>query len=335
VIRGACLGAFLLLASSARADDRKPIAVAAAIVPGLAVHGTGHFVARKPAIGRRLLIAEGVGLGMTVSSLAIIAATGASRRIVTPLAMMTVTGVGLFAVSALADIYGVAAREGGYGTPLVTLPWIETSAGVRGVYDPQFSYGAVVDQAIDVRLSRVRVRLEAMQAPAGAFSRTAALLGVRILSTPDHSFIDLEGGLSDRAYRGDGFSATTLEGRLASRLNLEHFASTMRGSFAELMLGTAIVSYRYAAGGVTADDLLLVRVGYGVYLGARSEMSLYYDHRRDTIAGGGLFRGIGAGYAGYFGLDARYFFDRQWGIAIDARAGGAYIAGASLIFRAQ
>lgn len=333
MIRRALLGALLLLPSAARADDQKPLAIAASIVPGAAIHGAGHFVAGQPAIGRRLLVVEGIGLGMAVSSLAVIAATGASRRTVAPLAMMTVTGVGLFALSALADLYGVVAPAGGSGSPLRELPWVETSAGVRGVYDPQFRYGAVVDQAIDVRASRVRVRLEAMQAPSGGFSRAAALFGGRVVTTADHSFIDLEWGLSQRAYRGDGFRVTTAEVRIASRLNLEHFARTMRGSFAELLLGTAIASVRYAAGGVTADDLLLVRVGYGVYLGPRSELSLYYDHRRDTIAGGGLLRGIGAGYVGYFGLDARYFLDDRWGVAFDARVGGAYIAGASLIFR--
>ncbi len=333
MIRRALLGALLLLPSAARADDRKPLAIAASVVPGAVVHGAGHFVAGQPAIGRRLLFVEGVGLGMAVSSLAVIAATGASRRTVAPLAMMTVTGVGLFALSALADIYGVVAPPGGFGAPLRALPWIETSAGVRGVHDPQFRYGAVVDQAIDVRASRMRVRLEAMQAPGGAFFRNAALVSGRLIATPDHSFVDLEAGLSERAYRRDGFHVTTAELRLASRLNLEHFAATMRGSFVELLLGAAIASYRYAAGGVTADDLLLARVGYGVYLGAASEVSLYYDHRRDTIAGGGLLSGIGAGYVGYFGLDARWFLDPRWGVAFDARIGGAYIAGASLIFR--
>ena len=331
VSRGACIGALLLLLPvSARAD--RTVATAAAIVPGVVVHGTGHFVAKEPAIGRKLLAVEAIGLGMTFTSLAAVAATGASRRVVAPFAVMAVVGVGLFGLSAISDIYGVVAPRDGFGQP-VRAPWLETSVGVRAIHDPQFHYGALVDQSIDARISRVHLRGESMTAPTGGYHRFAGLAGVRLTRARDGSFLDLETVLSHRAYRFDGFSATTVEVRASSLLDLHRFARTLRGSFAELQLGGAIASYRYTYGGTEGDDLLLLRLGYGLYLGKRSEVSIYYDHRRDSIVGGGLVPGIGAGYVGFCGVDGRWFFDPQWGVAFDARMGGAYLAGASLVFR--
>lgn len=328
MLRGACLGALLVVTSLTTSSAHAELApVAVSIVPGLLVHGSGHFAAKQPATGRKLLAAEAVGIGMIGLSLLALSRTGASRRIVAPVAVTAVIGVGLFAFSALSDIYGVVAPDGGFGSPRAR-PVLETSAGVRGVYDPQFRYGAVIDESIDARWERLHLRGDAASAPSGGYSRLAALIGVALTRG-----LDLEGVVSHRAYRNDGFRALTFEARLSGRYDLAHFAPTLRGSFAELQVGAAVASYQYAHGSVEADDLLLLRVGYGMYLGRWSEASIYYDHRRDTIAGGALIPGIAAGYGGFVGLDARWFLDERWGVAFDARAGGAYLLGASLVFR--
>ena len=46
------------------------VATAVAIVPGLVLHGSGHFAAGERATGWRLLGMEGVGLGLTAVGLA-------------------------------------------------------------------------------------------------------------------------------------------------------------------------------------------------------------------------------------------------------------------------
>ncbi|HEX9296319.1 MAG TPA: hypothetical protein VF881_10800, partial [Polyangiaceae bacterium] len=87
--------------SSRPARRRSPLAVAAAIVPGLVVHGSGHFVAGDPQTARRLLLLEGLGFGTLAVGFIPIVASGASRRLVGPAAALTIGGVGLFAITAL------------------------------------------------------------------------------------------------------------------------------------------------------------------------------------------------------------------------------------------
>jgi hypothetical protein len=327
------------------ADDaplakRTPLAPVVAVIPGAAIHGLGHFVAHEPAIGTRLLIAEGVAIGGIATSLSILALTGASRRIVAPVATLAVTSVGLLFISALADLYGVVAPRNGFGTPLRALPFVETSAGVRAIYDPQFSHRWFAMQSIGVRAGAFHFGGEAWQAPGGPTSQLMATTALRLSgpttrpqATRDGTYVDLVAALTHRAFRGDGFSTLTAEMRFAGRLDLHRFARTMRGSFAELQIGGALASHHYAHGGSEGDGVLIVRVAYGLYLGRSSELSLFYDHRRDTLAGGMLLPGIGAGYVGVFGVQGRHFFDRAWGLSADAQVGSAYMAALSLVFR--
>jgi len=343
-VRWLLLAGVLALTNNARAADdaplakRTPLAPVVAVVPGAAVHGLGHFVAGEPKIGTRLLIAEGIAVAGIGSSLTILAVSGASRRIVAPVATLAVTSVGLLIISGLADIYGVVAPRNGLGTPLRALPFIETSAGVRGVYDPQFSHRWFATQSIGVRTGALSLGGEAWQAPSGPTSQMMASAAVR-LTRPrerDGTFLDLASALTHRGFYGDGFTTLTGEVRLVGRLDLHRFARTMRGSFAELHVGGALASHRYSYGGRESDGVLIVRMAYGLYLGhgVRSgEVSLFYDHRRDTIAGGMLLGGIGAGYVGVAGVQGRYFFDGSWGVASDVQVGSAYLAAVSLVFR--
>src|SRR6476659_8021063 len=78
---------------------RRALAVGAAIVPGLLVHGSGHFVAGDTRGGYRLLALEGIGLGTLALGFVPIVATGASRRFVGPAAALSVVGAGLFVMS--------------------------------------------------------------------------------------------------------------------------------------------------------------------------------------------------------------------------------------------
>lgn len=340
--------ALAVTSPASAADDaplykRTPLAPAAAVIPGLALHGAGHFVAREPAIATRLLVVEGAALAGIGGSLAILAVTGASRRIVAPVATIAVASVGLFFISGLADLYGVLAPPRGLGTPLRALPFVETYAGARGVYDPQFSHRWFATQGVSLRAGAFQFAGEAWQAPGGPTSQLMGTAALRLsgpTTTPsavkDGSYVDLVTALTHRAFHRDGFSTVTAELRFAGRLDLHRFARTMRGSFAELQVGGALANHHYTYGGNESDGILIVRLAYGLYLGhgVRSgEVSLFYDHRRDTIAGGMLLGGIGAGYVGVLGVQGRWFFHEQWGLAGDAQVGSAYMAGLSLVFR--
>jgi hypothetical protein len=325
---------------------RSPWAVGAAVVPGLLVHGAGHYVAGDKRTAWRLLALEGVGLGAVGGGLVTLAATGASRRLVAPVATFTIAGVGLFAISAMADLYGVLAPPGGTGEPLREAPRFAAELGLRHVYDPVFPYGTFSYQALEARLGGLRLSqsswysLNEHQNRRLRFEGAWRFVGPRPAGrerASDGSFLEFETAFTDHDYASDGFAVTTVEGSLHSRLDLARVGPTLAGSFAEFHAGLALASNRYARHPDEGDDLLLGGFAFGVYLGRRAdrwgEAKIYYDHRHDGFAAGLKMRGLGSGVPGHFGARALFFFDRSWGAQAEVEAGSAYVTGLSLLYR--
>jgi hypothetical protein len=114
----------------------------------------------------------------------------------------------------------------------------------------------------------------------------------------------------------------------------------LTGSFAEMSLGTALQAYSYEvphAPKADLGELLLARFAYGMYVGfpgaRRGEVSLYYDHRHDGYTAGLKIPGLGSGVAGHFGAEGRYYVSDNWGLAVEAAVGSAYVTGLSIVFR--
>jgi hypothetical protein len=317
--------------------------IAASVVPGLLVHGTGHFVGGDPRTGRRLLAMEGVGLGLMGGGLALTAGTGASRRFVGPLIGVTVLGAGLFFVSALADIYGVSTGGEGTGTPLTTTPIVQSELGARYVYDPTFRYRAFLVEGLDARIGRVRISPSAWFALDDRNTRLRLEGALRVAgprpdrASVDGSFVDLEGAAMSHSYTSDGFTMSSGEASLVGRLDLLNVAPSLRGSFAEAGVGKAVVAYSYGGGIRDGNELLLARFACGAYLGRRGgeggEVALTYDHRHDGFAAGLKLRGLASGVAGHFGARGFWFFDSSWGVLGEVAVGSAWITGVSLLHR--
>lgn len=334
------LAALLLMPTLAAAQTvtpaRRAAATAAAIVPGIVAHGAGHFVAKQPKTGARLLLAEGVALGTIGGTLTAVALTGAARRFVGPLAAGTVLGVGLFTVSLLADVYGVAMPDRARGRAALRAPWLTTEAGVFYRYDPQFAGRFLLANALEgVVRERHRLRLELLAIPAGdAMLRARGSYGARVWRDRGGSFVDLEGALVHQRAPNDGFYRTTFEAALRARLDLVHVGPTLRGAYAEARLGTGVSLLRARDIDDDADSLLLARFAAGAYVGkGRGEVELFYDHRRDTIAGGIVLPAITAGYLGYLGARALYFVTPRFGVQADLQLGSAALAGVSIVLR--
>jgi len=332
--------------SSPAARRRSPLAIGAAVVPGLLVHGSGHFVAGDAQTGRRLLLLEGLGFGTLAVGFIPIVASGASRRLVGPAAALTIGGVGVFVITALADLYGVLAPLGGTGASSRTLPSLETELGYRYVYDPVFSYRDFIVYGIDARHGHWRVHPSAWFALDDSNSRVRALFSYRWVgpmpdATPstDGSYIDVASALTRHAYLTDGFVTLTGELSVEGRLDMQRVSPSLKGSFAEMGVGWALQDYRYQVKGASNDvgELLLARFGYGIYIGwpgaPRGEVMMYYDHRHDGFAAGLKIPGLGSGVAGHFGLEGHAYLSDHWGVAAEAVAGSAYVTGVSLLFR--
>src|SRR5690606_15795128 len=109
-----------------------------AVVPGLLVHGAGHWLAGDDETAKLLLVAAGLGHGGLLLGGGRLALSGASRHFVGPTAALSVAGAGLFVTSCLADIYGVTVPRGGPGAR-PELRDITVAAGALQVSQPHFA----------------------------------------------------------------------------------------------------------------------------------------------------------------------------------------------------
>jgi hypothetical protein len=325
---------------------RRSAAVVAGLVPGLLVHGAGSFVLGRPCTAQRLLAAEGLGIGLLAIGGGAIVLSGAARDIVGPAAALSIAGLGLFGISALADIYSVTAPEGGWGRPPTGVPRWETSLGYRYVYDPQFSYRHFLVDRIDFRSGRWRLSPSVWMSSEDANERMRLVTAFRPWGpTPnerarDGSFLDAELALTHHRFARESFAITTVEAFAFGRLDLARVDAGLSGSFADFGAGAATQVYDWEsdAGARQSTTLLLSRFGFGAYLGSQAPSGgyvlAYYDHRHDGYAGGLLNLGVGSGVAGHFGLESVYYFDDHYGLELEAQFGSAWVTGLSARFRA-
>lgn len=345
------LAAALVLAQAEPAASEPPAqhgrapAAAAALVPGVLLHGAGHYVEGDRRTAARLLAAEGIGAGSLVLGVGGLFATGAARGLAGVLIATSVGGAALFVLPFFADLYGVLAPRGGTGAALPVAPLVDARVGLRQVYDPTLRYGTLYGAELDLRWRRLRVSPLVWRAVDGGNTRAGALAAWRFLGPRpgapaiDGSALDVEAGAIDHRYASERFALTTAEASLRGRLDLQRLAPSLAGSFADGQLGLALGVTRYLDVDLQddSDTMLLARFGFGLYLGrgpARAgEVLAYYDHRRDGYAGGLKVAGRAAGSAGHFGLDATYYLTERWGVRAEAQAGSAWLGGVALAWR--
>ncbi len=352
-------GALLLATAGAEAREpnavaepepsstRRALAVGASVVPGVVAHGAGHYVAGDSSTGAKLLIAEGVGLGMVLGGGAGLFLTGASRYTVGPLAAISMFGVGVFGTSWFADIYGSAATDQeqawarGAGAPA----FFESELGYRYVYTPIFAYRSFMVERFAVWLHRTRFEPSAWLSFGQGNARYRLQVAERLYGASPGlprrlaDLVDLELALTRHRYAPESFTRSTIEASTRTRYDLAHLGDSLRGAFVEASLGYAFAGTTFDFSGAEAniDDLLLGTMGFGVQLRGPlangSEALVYYDHRHDDFAAGLTASGLGSGIAGHFGLRTTLFFDERFGASMEGQVGSAAVIGASLVLR--
>lgn len=327
--------------------DRK-LATALAIVPGVAVHGTGQYALGHKKTALALLIGEGIGLALVLGGFATLRESGNSRYLAGPALAATVFGTGLVVASFGADLYGTLATDGDAVELLSRAPpRFESELGYRYVGDPHFSYRHFVVESLTLRQARFRLTPSAWFASDSSNVRYRVEGAYRLLGlepgeqgTRDDRVEIVLGGLHHR-YLPEHFQRSGIELMLATRLDLSHFGSTLRGSFFELGVGYGIAKVAYDVPGLSvpadSDDLLLAQIGFGVALRGRaavgSEARVYYDHRHDDYAAGFLSGRLISGVFGKIGGDFRWFFTPRLGLLAEAQYGSAVVGGLSLLLR--
>jgi hypothetical protein len=332
------------------APARGPLPVVAAVVPGVLLHGSGHFVAGDRDTAWRLLAIEGIGFGTMMAGVGGLALTGASRRTVAPLILVNAAGAALFSTSLAADLYGVLAPAGGTGAALPFTPWVEARAGALYVRNPALPYRWLAGAGVDLRWGGWRLSPLVFAAADARTLRTEVRAAYRLFGprpaaagapAPSGSFLDVVAGVVHHRERRDPTSLSTTTGELAveGRLELAALAPSLAGSFFEAGAGVALGGVHYAGAADTTEftDLLLARFGYGLHVGRgvapRGEGVLFYDHRHDDFAAGLKVPGLGSGPIGHVGLAATAYLSPRWGLRGEALAGSAYVFGLSLLYR--
>ncbi len=129
----------------------------------------------------------------------------------------------------------------------------------------------------------------------------------------------------------DRVTLATGELELAGRLDLVHLDRALDGTFAELSTGLGYERASYA-GAHDYGSVLLGTFAWGMYLGRRGEAAAFYDHRRDSLAGG-LAAGRAAGFVGSFGARLELLVDPRWAVRGQVEAGSAWVTTVALRYQ--
>jgi len=317
-----------------KAKDPSALATVAAVVPGLVLHGLGHYVAGDKKTAKRLFAWEGVGLGLMIVSGATIGLTGASRYGNEVTIPMLVTGTGIFLNTAVADIYGSA--TGGRVPRYAAPPDFSVTAGYAYIDDPQFSY----THFSVVGASYVRGRIElapSLWTALGADNQRARVpIRYHFLDSGVGDFLQGGAAVTYHRYGDDGFASVVGELNLGGRLNSSRLGASLAGSFATASIGYGLHRTSYDITNVPADTigLLIARFGYGLYLPHSGEIEAYYQHRRDGFSAG-LSPGTrnGSGFLGHFGLALRQPVSGRLALSLRTEIGAAWVSTVGLEFR--
>lgn len=313
---------------SARADADRAVAVGASILPGAIVHGSGSWVAGDRRAAKRLALAELAGLGLAALGGLPVGISGGAPETLPGLAL-AIPGAGLFLTSWFADLYGAAggAALGGHarGAPARA----EVGVGYLVVSDARAGSTHAATLAATAWLDRGRASIAAWSG-AGAHELGGAL-AVRVLGgipgrrASGGTALDVVLGGHDRRFSDDGTRSTTLELGVDSRLDLERVAPSLAGSFVTGGLGAGHEWRGFDAAPDDGGSLLLATFGFGVYLGGDAEVELFYDHRRDGLAGRLVLDSGINGFFGHAGLRGAAHRGR-WGVAGGVEVGAAWVA---------
>jgi hypothetical protein len=129
----------------------------------------------------------------------------------------------------------------------------------------------------------------------------------------------------------DRVTQTVGELELGGRYDLRHLDPALRAGFIDMSTGVGLDRVEYAKTTAEVDTLLLHRFGTGMYLPG-GEMELYYDHRRDGLAGG-IAASRAAGFVGSVGASADLRVHGPWAVRGELQIGNAWVTTLAVSYR--
>jgi hypothetical protein len=131
--------------------------------------------------------------------------------------------------------------------------------------------------------------------------------------------------------RADRVAQLVGEIEIMGRLGLARFDRAFRSNFVELSTGLGVNRITYSSRVSETENLLLGRFAWGSYVPG-GEVTVYYDHRRDGLAGG-INAWRAAGFIGSFGATAALRIDGPWTLRGEFQIGNAYLSTLALAYR--
>lgn len=321
----------------APSTKRRVAATAAAVFPGILVRGLGSYVAQRPRVAKRLAVTGAIGLGAMVVGGLPVGLTAGNPYTIVPGVPLVVGGAGLFVGSWVGDIWVAAGGDQVRSMPRAPTPW-SFELGTTYVSDP-LRDRALVRGAARVVLGRVELGAGGYVDAGGDELAGLVETRVRLLGAPatgaaitDGTRLELRAAMRGRDDDDDRLRVLTGELEAILRVDLRHLARELDATFLDVSTGLGFDYVHYTADASDLGSLLLARFATGAYLGRRGEAAVFYDHRRDLLAGG-IPAGRAAGFVGSIGttLDLRLF--GPWAARAELEYGSAYVG--TLVLRYQ
>jgi hypothetical protein len=303
----------------------------AAVVPGLLIHGSGHYVGGDKEAAVQLLKWQAIGLSLAAASGLYLRLSGGSRYGNELTIPMLVSGSGLMINTFVADVFGSA---GGGTKQHFKKPGKQAaSIGYGYINDPQFSYRHFTRAEARLTLGSVRAEPLLWVAMDDDNQRARLPLTYRILGNAQGETLEASTAFTYHHFGSEDFSTYVSELNVGGRVEMQRLGESLRGSFSTMSvgLGLQVTSFNVDGLGNDIHALLLAHFGYGFYLPRSGELEGYYEHRRDTFtAGSSPGSRNGSGFLGHFGLKLRQPIHRRIAIKAIAEIGSAYLVTSGL-----
>lgn len=299
-------------------------AAGVAVVPGVLLHGAGHFALGERRSAYRLLAMEGIGLAGMVGGLGMLIAVGGSEKIAALYVPVLVGGVGLFSISFLADLAGSLHGSGPWPLP-IDLPGFRLRIGYAGLFGSEHDFRHLGLLGVEWQGERLWLEGQATLHPEGAYSAYRGLLGWTLWRRPHEPVtrLRLVGEFVRQGFHSERMSLTT--GRVFGELrwNLGGWVPTMQNAWLLGRLGAGLDVFGYADAPASDEGLpfLVADIGMGLMVGRRVEVELAYRHRKGELPGGlALSDGL-TGFAGMLELRGRVRVTEWWTIVPEVKLG--------------
>ncbi len=308
---------------------RRALAVVAAIVPGFGLRGIGSWIVGERRTGKRLA-------KVAVGSLVVAGAAGSLVGLThanpwTMFAMpLVLAGAGGLLTSWVEDIWIAAGGSALAAGPRAPASW-SVELGETWQHDV-YRERLLQRAAATVAIGRFGAGTAAMIDTNGESWLVFGDVRARVYgdATCADCIVARVGGRVQRD-RADRVTQVVGEVELMGRLGLARFDKNFRSNFVELSSGIGVNRITYASMVSEVESLLLGRFAWGSYIPG-GEVTVYYDHRRDGLAGG-INAWRASGFIGSFGATAEVRIDGPWTLRGEFQIGNAYLSTLALAYR--